>query len=509
MVFHQTSKHKRHGRKSKTKTGITDIPDDLKLLIFNHLPTPDILRLRLAHPSFTPACTTELNTRLQRVYIHPATSSLRAAVDICDHPILGQAIEEVVLLGEVLWRDIERVYPSVRSADEQNYSRDPGHKCRFRPWPYTCPPPKGTVTGSTNYGRSTFAHSVTFEDAYRPLINGLAKLPCLRKITFAEYVDMPGFNAVTEAVITAHARKISEVPPPRAKMAQSDIDSLGMVGRVTRWSDAGVFFGLLTHSKLNFSQAALTVELPFVSEWDMKLSNSPERQQKLAYLTHLELHLDRGWCQTVWHGLCRTVLLSAVELEHLRVCFRPNTSIKRVKSESALAYILRDDTESPQERLPQLKTLELISLEPEDGIRAPRAPCHSLDIPTFLLERADTLERITFTNMLFAASSANYSAVLSVGTTLEAVLACKKLKDIVWTVDRFAHDSRCKRQDDQSMVGCKFDCGVYSGIAHRMAKLEDVEALAAELDVQLVKTGRFWDFGEYVRRQWASDEKTE
>ncbi|KAK4547598.1 hypothetical protein LTR36_000555 [Oleoguttula mirabilis] len=486
MVFHLPPK-----RKPGAKASITHLADETLLDILAYgLSTPDILRFRLSHPSFTPACTTLLARRLHCLYIHPCTSSLRAAVNICNHPVLGQEIDEVVLLGKVLWREFERTWPDYRILDSDPVKQQ---DCNLhRPWPFTFPKAKGETDSihdlvkelAVQDGNTTYH----FDVAYGPLISALAKLTCLKKISFAEQVDKPGWNATSQGVMDAHAKKVGIPPEPEAKFKYTGNLTSGFPSQVAkRRSDANVLLDLLYSRELHFTELAITTELPYVASYAVKATSktSPQPQMKLTNLISLELHLDHGWQGTKWHYFCRGMVQqdSHPRLQNLRLVWRPNAAVKSARDDRTLSYLLEGERIPYGRRtlsFPELKKLEIVSFSPKGHRRPARPVCHLYDLQAFIERHANTLEEVS---------------------VIEALVQCEKLQQVTWTVNRFVHDERCKRKDGEPTTGCKLQCGVYSNASVGLGGLADVEALVEELGVELDAEGKAWDFGEYVMRR--------
>lgn len=84
MVFYEPPKRRPCRRATDGK--ITDLPDELLLLVLHHLKPLDVLRFRLTCRTFTPASTSDITKRMKKLYISPSRSSLLAAIAICGHP---------------------------------------------------------------------------------------------------------------------------------------------------------------------------------------------------------------------------------------------------------------------------------------------------------------------------------------------------------------------------------------------------------------------------------------
>ncbi|KAK5125843.1 hypothetical protein LTR85_012119 [Meristemomyces frigidus] len=510
-----------------SRTIIKEVPEEMILQILScDLSTQDIVNFRRASKKFTPACAELLIKRLRCLYIHPSRSSLRAAHEICHHPWIGQNIEEVVLLGKVLWLDIQRTMPdeSMVTADEtpqEQTARLP------RPWPVAYPKAKDKTQTIIDGLNSMTLQDADFDVDYEPLFDALAKLQCLKKISFAEHVNRPGWNKTSEAVMNEHAKRMGKAREPEL---ESNVDLQEVEKREANWahggerkSDAQVLLYILSHAKLNFTELAITTELPVgIATRDPESHGNPPdlRFQRpwaqLSNLTKLELHFDHGWRDSKWHIFSRFLVQHARQhLKSLRLVWRPNAAVTTAKEELALRYVLaplEGQKGLPDEPLvmPQLSTLEIVSLSIKGAQTRP--VCHLFDIKAFIDRHASTLEEVNIRNTTFLKPSLNPSdwrLVPTVRKGIEALVQCRKLQNVTWTISRFGHDARCMLTDDMSMEECTLQCGVYSNLTLELVpfglgelpKVHDVELLANELGVNLDPEGKRWNFGDYVRQR--------
>ncbi|TKA22085.1 hypothetical protein B0A50_08463 [Salinomyces thailandicus] len=523
MVFYQPPK-----RKPGNKTNLGDLPQEILLQILRDegLSTPDLLRARLANSVLTAGCSDILNERLRVLYVHPSASSLKHAVSICEHSILGAKIEEVVLVGKSMWREIEVLYPGFRNHSEQQWRLAAGFASRFRPWPRKFPE-KHSFQGGRVPELSDSHAGMPFETEYKRLINALACWSGLKKIAFAETVAVAGWNQPSEYVVKTHAQKNSEpakdfIRPSQKQRQRTTTD--------TRHSDIDVLLSLLFHPSLDFSTLSIGDDMPFSSAWKYHeipplLENALEsRAHKLAALTNLELTFTRGWRGTPWHTFCRNTLEQATGLRHLRLVWKPNAAVKYSREEEAIWEALPSRPASadppsetasaslpPSTYPPTLKTFELIANPPppSTATRAPRPLCFiTEDLGGFLTSHASTLEKVVFNNIVFISRPSDFALLPTTRAALAALQDCAKLKlkHVRWVVSRFEHDARCKKRDGEATVGCKLDCGVYCELDRRNAKMERVEGLAREVGVSLGEEGEGWEFGECVKREWAEGE---
>jgi len=116
MVYCDTRKRRGRGQGNKPATPrvtITDLPDELLLKVFEDVPTADILTVRALGRQLLPACTDALQHRLNVLYVHPRSSSLKKAVAICNSG-LASKVKTVCLLGRVPWQAIIKTIPAAR-----------------------------------------------------------------------------------------------------------------------------------------------------------------------------------------------------------------------------------------------------------------------------------------------------------------------------------------------------------------------------------------------------------
>ena len=505
MVFYVPPKRLRRHRGKEEKASITDLPDELLLQVQQYLDTQSVLNMRLCRSFMVPTCNTSIQERLKVLYIHPSTNALRTAIDICLHPIFGQEINEVVLLGRSMWQDIEKVYPGYREGgtEHKTYTDTSGWNTRFKPWP----PNLHSVSKGCNVTAecdvsddiSAKGHNATernrgalerFERAYKPLIDALTSLPKLNTLSFAEEPRLPGFNRISEKTIATHARK-SAAQHGRGCSLCGD--------RMEHLADADVFLGLLLDQRLRFTALRQESELPFteLAKWELYLPTPP------LVLTDLDVVINCGWPFNhaqdwyrwlIWH--------SHATLRSLRLTFLHNTTQKKAEME----HIVRNLFCNGRLSFPKLEVvdLELKDLSPARHHCRPQRPtCQYLDIASFLEKHLQTLSHIRFENILFAYYDGPFqqSAPETTRGVLELLKTSTTLKDIQWTVNRYEHDRRCKRKDDEPLLGCtKFECGNYNNAALQSSMLQDFETLAADLGVELDGGKQMWDFGEVVMR---------
>lgn len=320
MVFYLLPKHIRYHLNKRPDDGattITDLPDELLLQILSDVDPLSVLRFRLSCAGAVRSCNSALQQRLKTIYIDPSMRSLQTALKICEHPMFNEEIEQVTLLGKPMWREIERVDPSYRRHLRVDLSPHSQYvtlrNSRFRVWPVEIY--SGSVPGAKDIP--------SFDEAYGPLIEALARLPKLKRLAFAESVRDPGLNQASQSTIDAHAHKCALNPRN---------------GQEKRLADAEVFYGLLFNSRLRFDSVRQERELPFIEHVMSKLMGenvSPDSSMNpLESVRRLEISLDCGWdhnriaASDLYHLLVR---YSSKALQQLKITLIPNLSLRLPK----------------------------------------------------------------------------------------------------------------------------------------------------------------------------------
>ncbi|KAK5696899.1 hypothetical protein LTR17_024187 [Elasticomyces elasticus] len=496
------------------KTNITDLPQEIILKVVEQLDLSilEVLRLRVSHRIFLPACTTYLSERLTRLYIYPSKVSLRCVQSICAHPMFSKGIEEIVLLGKVDWKEIESCLRGYRTASEESmwkrFARCYG-SCLFRAWPLSLESdgvPK-LPSGPTNDkaiealpGGALMVPS-EFEEAYGSLIKALAKLPKLSGIAFAESIDGPGWNQTRMVnMLTPFNKRPSHGFVPRDVNNKARGKNGGV--RIERRADAEVLAGLMSCSALaNLTSLVITVELPFV----YGLLQDNTTAQRLAQLRNIELHIDAHWLErTKWHVFCRDVLSAAIKLEHLRLVYRANSYITKAHADTSCPFIL-SGTNGESLRWNSLKTFELVSQQTpgynKKSSRCSRPLCLVLDFPAFLAAHQSTLEKVELENVLFLGD--DLSVITTLWNSVDALNKCERLRDVKWSVNRFKHHEKCKRSKEPSFQDCsaQHDCGLYySDETGQGLGMGLFQRAAEDLCVDMGEGLLAWDFGSAVRR---------
>ncbi|KAK0934830.1 hypothetical protein LTR48_004326 [Friedmanniomyces endolithicus] len=481
-------------------TGILDLPAELLVQIFaNDLSTLDILRLRVSHSSFTPVCTSWLAEHLTRLYIHPNAVSMKCVLEICAHPLFAAEVQEIVLLGDVRWTNIDRKTRKHMTGDEWVSGK-------FRPWPLVFPTGRPEEDRARSAAAEASAVVPVFGEAYAPLIQALEKLPKLRMISHAGSGLGPGWNQTKQNAIWTFARRQSEEPVQSENKTKPKPNV-----RIRTRADAEVLIGLLSCPALPvFTELVLKNGLP-TSAGQLQMLSTTER---LANLETMELHSDSFWApSTNRHTFAHNLLANATRLQHLKLVYTPNSYIKNAQRDNSFAALLHTSS-GDMLHWPALKSFVVLSPQLPDTDRnvyrgpAPPIPssrplCHSLDIAGFVKAHANTLEIVELRNSLFCSARERPTACLHEG--VKALNACEKLREVTWTVSKFGHHKECldNRRGSSSFNSCarRFDCGVYyrdmAGYVVEMAG--EMEGAAHTLGVDLDEKGRVWDFGDAVR----------
>ncbi|TKA56343.1 hypothetical protein B0A55_13446 [Friedmanniomyces simplex] len=502
MVF-QDLKRAPRPRLPHEKTNLLHLPAEIHLQILDSgLSVLDILRLRATHSDFTPLCTSTLAEQATRLYIHPSAVSMKRVQKICAHPLLARNVTEVVLLGEVRWKEIDQAWKEYRTMDEERTRkktiREEWGGGRFRAWPLLYP--TGKVQNDKKRSVAAEAEAVvpSFGEAYAPLIKALEQLPKLRKISFADRVQGSGWNQTKRDAISTFARRQSQWPalPDEKVKARKFI-------RITARADAEVLLGLLTCPALPvLTELVLTAELPFVAG----LLQEQSTLGRLAQLTSIELHFDSFWMPgTKWHTFCHALLANAKQLQHLKLVYKPNSYVTSALTDQSCAAVLSTSLTDERPLLWEgLRSFALVNKsDAENGDASRSRPlCLLFDLAAFLARHAGTLETVELGNVVFSTPYELPTDALRSG--LRALEKCERLREVEWRVNKFGHHEKCRREKSEAIMfgECvrKLQCGVYyhSDLGWREC-VRHVERVAEELDVELDEEGKGWDFGKAVR----------
>ena len=521
MVFHAKSKRRAPTKKSTT---ILDIPPELLGNIINtYLSRSEILNARLAHPHFTSECSRALQIQLKRIYIHPSPRALKATLGICAHPVFSREIEEVVLLGKVDWTEVRMRYSSTVRSVYNTWDCDVGSPSSrdFCAWPSEFP---CAIMGTQEDAESVRPAAESRAEGgktspYGPLLDALASLPKLQRLTFAGEVAKPGFNQVSKTTIESVAKKAAVGKKPRTALADSQI-----------------LMRILCYANVHIRHLRLDTEMPYIYDY-LYAPYTTTAQPLLSVisasecLTSVELILDQGWAHTKWQRFCNRILAHARALQHLRIGWRSNSTCKQSLCEETALTLFDKHT------WPNLQSIELLleTAQPE-GKRTSRPTCQWFDFVGFLARQKSSLKRVVLSNVLFTtfyrqdyllyslpiAYSDPYpdlgvsgliqeeSAHATTRNILTSLAEMPLLEHTSFFINCYHHDKRCKPDDlpwPYVLGDCPRECGLYC-LPERYACLnvpktlvDDFEQLAEDMDVRLDEERRGWEFGEWVRKK--------
>jgi len=199
---------------------ITALPAELLLAIANHIPAwarsldkatmtdnydlefdsvRDILALRLTCKAFCLVATEVLVGILDRLYVRPTQRSLSIFRAVCDHPVFSKTVTTVVYIG------LQYQYLASDSK-------------AFKP----CPHQKDSVMeimGGLQEHKKRFKEQEKILDAeedIHALTVGLAQLPNVSAVHYANHLDAPGFNGERCIYDYRLARKAHQLHPQEA-----------------------------------------------------------------------------------------------------------------------------------------------------------------------------------------------------------------------------------------------------------------------------------------------------
>lgn len=497
---------------------IVDLPDELLLRILADFDRLTLTSLRAANSAFVGVCNETLAKQNTILYIHPSTSSLRQAIQICGHPLFKHSIREIALLGKISGRDIELAIPQIRTPGHADRVTAASARGQFCPWPPALPVARGPGDRPA---------PASFEVAYAPLLAALAGLPNVRSLTFTSSVERLGWNQTGQKLVDSHAK--SSAVPPATKMQQA------------RYSDADAIFGVASALGASITSLRLDSELPFAGNIIRSLHGfrigptgnesvpTPLCSAQTKHLTSLDLVLNVGTLKAD-HALERGLIgSSASTLQHLRLTLIP----QHARAQAPEAYqdlaLLSVDSRlwfGPDEPInlhpdcffQRLQGLTLEYRDPpipakcKDSRRRVRPSCQTLDLCALLDRVRHTIRRVVIRNMLFrgqpntlltAAEETNIN--LHHAVVADRGTAYPGLEHLEWRVNRFHHDPRCRSEREPARHR---DCGkLLCGEYLPGSTLERYEGMArtlgAELDSGDEGVGSefgYWDFGAAAMR---------
>ena len=114
MVFHASKRRVPATNKPIARSPISDFPDELLLNILEQTDSMnEVLRLRETCKRFLPACNTMIQSRLKTLYVRPAPSAVKRAIEISQSE-LGSEIEEICFVNKVHWSVIRNDHNLVK-----------------------------------------------------------------------------------------------------------------------------------------------------------------------------------------------------------------------------------------------------------------------------------------------------------------------------------------------------------------------------------------------------------
>ncbi|KAF2487955.1 hypothetical protein BDY17DRAFT_21620 [Neohortaea acidophila] len=521
MVFYARPKRRQPATEHAKAATFTTLPDEVLLSVVENLEITSVLHLRLTCHSLVPVCATVMRQLLNRLYLHPSPKALANVAHICEHPVFSKYIEEVVVLGQPLWREIEASCPDYRRSPNglvsQSIARSgrptPGYhsECtweeRFYVWP-------AMVAKDADKSRVRACEEREPDCRLRPvleyLVGALRKLPQLSRLAFEEEASGSGFNQLCAVYISRFAKRLTQAPP---KQLPEGTNKGTVVAKPrARVSDAHVFYGLLLDPRLSFSSVHQGRELPFADvgriQYHQRIPGSPS-PDPFETITSLDLSIDCGWRRNASHLLYHHLIRQTrVKLRRVKLTLTPDAPWRRPAPEDLLATILHSlqfpHLEGLEIELRECGPLEYCDATPPMYMdRRPRPSCLEFDMPGFLRRHCDTLTCLSFKNVIFVCSNSfdPYSVSHSIRDCLEILDEAPKLESIEWTVNYYTHDPRCKHPADFPLQCRKFHCGVYCVTGWGDPRLEHIETAALTHGVPLAYDRGLWDFGEGIMRR--------
>lgn len=522
MVYYEAftpKKYRQNAQSTSSLPTLARLPEELLLGTVEYLDNDSIINLRRADKNSVGICNEILSLRFSTLYIHPSTSSLKQAAAICDHELFNKRITNVVILGQVPWREVEACHPHVRQSDCTKSLTVSSLKGRFCPWPHQ---PYLEKVASPCVDPHL---ALPLAENYAPLLEGLSKLPKLQKLSFAQKVEARGWNETRQEEIKEHVKRCSAPP-------KTDVQRM-------RYADVDVVFSVLGAMGMNASLLRLDTELPFsqstVSALRKHCTSPCETPKFLSTgfatvnnLTTLDLTLHIGVLSND-HWLERgLVACAAPVLQHLKLTLIPqHARAQAAETFHDLTVLSISDVLSfgggagagsrgMECYFPHLQTLALSYQDPptpakyKNRHRRVRPSSQALDLSALLQATRNTIRRVKIDNIIFPPHEHGtylgnpkdthlriHSAVIA-----EEGTAFPSLESFEWRVNRFNHDPRCRSVGEAPDHGdCdKFLCGWYL----RGCTLEHYEGVAETLDAVWVGELRnvygSWDFGAAVMK---------
>ena len=445
MVFYTLPKHLRRIRRTDTRATFFHLPDELLLQTLYDVDTQAVLYFRLTCADAVPLCNSVLQQRLKRLYLHPR--NLQTALKICAHPVLKQSLEEIVLLGKPMWREIEKAYPEYRKSGQVNLRR-------------------GRQTS-----RCTTAFRAWLDDneTNQQLIDAIGNLPKLRKLGYAESVRQPGFNQPSQKSIDAYANKCRYQDHGVVPIGSKN----GNIFESSCLTDADMFYALLFESGSRFEFVTVETKLPFIENILRSIIENDTRDTKIRALdsiTDLEFALDCGWNENASANLYHDLICHMSKLQRLKITLVPNLSQKWPKPEHTLNVLLKGATmgalQSFEIEHPSAHAFNGRSRTGQHR-RSKRPTCQWFDMTSFL-SRHHRLSTVSFRNVVFCHNSSEHgyrTQHMIIADVLAVVKGSTTVKNFEWFVTSYKHDPRCKKADLELLDRCReFGCGRYGKI---------------------------------------------
>ena len=518
MVYYEPPKR---NNVKRPLASLASLADETLLQIFKELDSAIITNLRITNSNFTGACNTILAKRNTILYIHPTTSSLRQAVDICGHPIFREHIQEIVLLGKIPWRDIETTIPGVRSSKCADSITSRSLKGRFCSWPYR------PYSRYDIFQNSESIVYYEFERAYELLLSALASLPSAQAVSFSSGVQVTGWNRTSQKVIDSHAKK--STLPPASRMQQ------------LRHADADAVFGVVSALGPKITSLRLDSDLPFAGPATQALrqlcggtsagraSSALLRVGGIRKLTSIDLVLDIG-TRNEEHALQRGLIACAAPvLQHLKLTLVPQHARAQAAAQydDLLMLSISDILSFGGDKMTSrsldcyFKRLESLTLEYRDPPvpakcrdvrRRVRPSCQVLDLSPLLDRVRYTIRHVTINNIIFPplaqvglGNPKDTNLKIHQAIIAEDGMAYPNLEHFEWRINRYEHDPRCRSEGGRTNHrDCdKLLCGWYLPSCTLEMYEQVAETLGAELKARRDGAGsRYgsWDFGAAIMR---------
>ena len=501
MVYYSGPKRGRRAQQTSGNASFSSLSSELQLQIAESLDDDDLLSIRLVCQTWTPIGASMIVKLRNHLYISPRT--LQTALEICTHPLFGQAIETITLLDHTNWADVETANGQslhVRYMDESSYPK--AVRSLVCPWTVIVPHMASVTSREAVSRDDTREGPFLAADLVTLLLKTLARMPKLKGFRLlAESSTETGFNARAR-------RRYEPVGDIKDRISTSSLFTRLLLSRQSTTSlELGaevLCIGTLSQLKPELQICTASYLGPLVQRQAREPLNEIA-VQSLSNVVSLRMHFDCGWNKqpTPWHHYCDGLLRYTKALQSLHLDFKVNRAIKRASQneEIVLKYLLEGRT------LPSLHKLELglqCKTASSDACssmleRPERPSCQNFDICGFLERHHTTLTTIKISNVIFISDGQG-----AFPTTLKAIELLKQFEELAsveWTVAAYRHDPRCTCEDGDAMVACKMQCGQFHWKGHDSTpdnSLDQFELLAQMVGIELEEGRKAWDFGKAV-----------